>query len=286
MKYLKIKMPDGSKWVVPARIVAHNSACAVGWSGRMKERPILFNGEMVRAILDGRKTQTRRVCKLTEDGQLVIWKSESVTQCTRLRDDGPYWSPYGGSPYVPMPKSEYAQGCPYGQPGDELWVRERFCAIDLGMPTRTDILPVRSRYDLNEIGLLYHADERCHITEYKWKPSIHMPRWASRIQLRIKDVRVERVQEITEADARAEGCQFDGHYFSQDGHASRGSRTAVQWFAKLWDSINANRKDKGGNLLHYSWADNPWVWVVGFEKIDQHCGKPVEDKSTQEGAKE
>ena len=181
----------------------------------MKERPIMFNAAMVRAVLDGRKSQTRRVVK------------------------APKWSTPGYAG-VDFP-------CPYGAPGDRLWVRECFHA-----------------YSLKEVGsplgqlttnVVYRADPTS--DEYwavKWRPSIYMPRWASRITLEVTGVRVERVQDIGELDAEREGTPN----FNQSP-----SGVSVSDFIHLWDSINGKRN--GGV---YSWDSNPWVWVVEFRGVD------------------
>ena len=124
--------------------------------------------------------------------------------------------------------------CPYGQVGDRLWVRETFCEHTTG-------------------GVIYRADEKPLEGIYSyhtWRPSIHMPRWASRITLEITEVRVERVQEITEEDAKTEGVN-EISLIDRDGYYSS--------FADLWDSINAKRG--------YGWDTNPWVWVISFDKV-------------------
>lgn len=164
----------------------------------MKERPIIFSGEMVRAILAGRKTQTRRVIK----PQPVI-------------QDGVAFFKTG-------------QRCPYGQIGDRMWVREAWIR-NSGVPA-------------------YRADDPSWPGETpKWKPSIHMPRWASRITLEIVNVRVERLQDITVGDAWAEGCPNSDVNVIPD------------WFIPLWAGINAAR----GN----GWDDNPWVWAIEFKRV-------------------
>lgn len=207
----------------------------------MKERPILFSGPMVRAILEGRKTQTRRVVKI----------------------DAPFVEFDGCDPYWPVFEDKYGDpvraACPYGEVGDRLWVRETFFDTT---PYSDAMLfynrknPVAYRADDEEIG--------CHA----WKPSIHMPRWASRILLEVVDVRVERLRNIAVRDAVAEGL---------DSKTSIGPFRTLGWkdytagsvsylldaresFQSLWDSINAGRG--------YSWAANPWVWVVEFKRIE------------------
>jgi hypothetical protein len=218
---------------------------------QVRERPILFSAPMVRAILYGTKTQTRRV---------VI---------RRMKDEGEWVKVRPVRGYTPETiRSEYP--CPYGQPGDRLWVREA-CGIraDLG----------------RQAGVVYRADHPGEALPFghiydeatRWRPSIHMPRWASRITLEITDVRVERAQEITEADAIAEGINprtalaMNGmSYFPNlqawaltdngipgAGEPEHGHRGV---FAQLWDSLNAPRG--------YGWEANPWVWVVSFRRIN------------------
>lgn len=172
----------------------------------MKERPILFNGEMVRAILAGQKTQTRRIPPKTQQGSLF---------------------------------------CPYGHPGDRLWVKETFAYAQDGTVV----------YRASMVGSPWDAITRRAIT---WHPSIHMPRWASRITLEITDVHVERVQDIHEEDAIAEG--IDPRKLSY----LSGER-AVTKFSVLWNSIYA--ADGLG------WDVNPWVWVVTFKRAEEVCPK-------------
>jgi hypothetical protein len=205
------------------------------------ERPILFNTEMVRAILEGRKTQTRRVVKPQppEDIDKLFgpekYKPAITDQYGELREGEPIFGAHDGW-------GEWGIKCPY-QPGDTLWVREN---LRCGMWNDRE-------------GIYYEADgEWCwDLTRpYKWAwgktflPARFMPKGVSRLFLTVKDVRVERLQEITEEDAIAEGIRIGiggEPYFS--------CRDA---FVALWDSINAKRG--------YSWDANPWVWVVEFER--------------------
>jgi len=202
----------------------------------MKERPILFSGEMVRAILDGRKTVTRRVVKAKH------------------------------IPFIEKILGGYLDGkwnqrpMPYGQPGDRLWVRETW------RPTANC-----KGYPEGFLGVEYRSDGETRATGHprepfvyvsplrdKWRPSIHMPRWASRIMLEVTGVRVERLQEITEKGARAEGC----HGMGSNGDAEfppEGIISAVEDFRDLWDSINESRG--------FGWDKNPWVWVVEFKRV-------------------
>lgn len=188
----------------------------------MKEKPILFSGAMVRAILDGRKTMTRRVVK----GRDIRVGIGTVTHRKR-RADGDHWEP--------LP-------CPYGQPGDRLWVKETWA------DTRTECKrnPVSYRATWN-------ADDDFD-RGFNWRPSIFMPRWASRITLEITAVRVERLQEITEEDAVKEGvipCVEPDVVEHPPG--------CVCNFRNLWNSINAKRG--------FGWDSSPWVWVVSFKRI-------------------
>ena len=193
-----------------------------------KERPILFSGPMIRAILAGAKTQTRRVVK----PQSAILTDEMARAL-------------GVQP--PAQQNPPVIRCPYGVPGDRLWVRETFAWLSdgTGCPDDAD-------------GVLYRAtdpgwdDEK---TGLRWRPSIFMPWAASRILLEITDVRVERLQEISEADARAEGVTPTFPIYGDcGGFEHEGHRDA---FIRLWESINGAG----------SWDANPWVWVVSFRQI-------------------
>lgn len=174
----------------------------------MKERPILFKDEMIRAILNGSKTQTRRIIK----PQPLPGEIGTLGR---------------GVPFIRGEKNSIL--CPYGQPGDRLWVRETH-AIE-GSIVR------------------YHATDNVNELRRK-RPSIHMPRWASRLTLEITRVRVERLQACNEVDAIAEGAPW-----AACGSPQEGSRKAG--FAALWESINGPG----------SWDANPWVWVVEFKRV-------------------
>lgn len=202
----------------------------------VKERPILFSTEMVKAILDEKKSQTRRVIKPQPkplEGSWLFWKYKVEDIET---EPNSYASPQDMTPY-----------CPYGQVGDRLWVRETF---------------IESKYFLNKDGshsrVWYKADDSEHIgvLNYPWKPSIHMPRWASRITLEITDVRVERLQEITKDDCLKEGFNII------QGNMDRPS--VRFYFYNYWDSI-VNKKYPF-NWTH-TWKGNPWVWVISFKII-------------------
>ena len=222
----------------------------------MKEHPILFNGEMVRAILSGQKTQSRRVIK---PQPTVDYHSGFVLESmdkTRRYGDVIFTDTVNP---VFVTKTEYAR-YPYGEPGDVLWVRETFSTSGLtrynytGDPDEhggpNDRCCAYAADAMYKCGKPIPPDELA-AGSHKWKPSIHMPRWASRITLKVTGVRVERVQDITETDARAEGVSL--MHLDDLGQTWA---TYRRGFEALWDSINAKRG--------YSWESNPWVWVVTF----------------------
>lgn len=219
-----------------------------------RERPILFSDAMVRAILDGRKTQTRRMVKPQPS-----WISEAWHWVCKKLDAGYCHTRAEALMRLMLPH------CPYGQPGHRLWVREAH-------------------------ALMLHADgERVHYradgdnpvdwrgNPLRWTPSIHMPRWASRILLEITGVRVERLQQITKKDALAEGVTQRGAHYSMDWsgvgkptgirnvdgtralatEAYLGNDNAIGAFATYWENLS------GPN----SWNANPWVWVVEFKRV-------------------
>jgi len=186
----------------------------------MTERPILFSGEMVRAILAGRKTQTRRVIKCTG--------LDCLGACGVAGED----MRFAGRDWV---GNSVLLKCPHGQRGSKLWVRETWQEDPVG-----------------EFGICYKAtghNEKCKVHSHLWRPSIFMPRHASRLTLEITGVRVERVQDISEDDAKAEGVE---PFAPDDGRYRIG-------YAELWDSINAKRG--------FGWEVNPWAWVLEFKRV-------------------
>lgn len=219
------------------------------------EKPILFNGEMVRAILSGRKTQTRRIVKPQPPGYIDELHGNDLRGRAPYRIEHYETGCILGSGFEDDDNVLYR--CPFGVPGDRLWVRESFrftcdeksfsCVAYEADGTARQMLCLDGG-DGDPIGV-GKACRPAIFESLKWRPSIHMPRWASRITLKVTDVRVQRVQDISEEDAIAEGCQCAGV------PASLTNRGA---FAKLWDSINA----KDGN----GWAANPWVWAVTFKR--------------------
>lgn len=203
----------------------------------MKERPILFSGPMVRAILSGQKTQTRRSLKLLPG---LAWYDHLGGE-----KEGWFCDPNG-----PGWWHVEEMACPYGQPGDRLWVRETWAAGACAEGLSPSMLHAPTWLRDNG-GLWYQADsdrDRPGLVSRRgrWRPSIHMPRWASRITLEITSTRVERLHEITKEDAIREGVNRG------DGG---GGRMA---FGRLWASIHGAA----------SWDANPWVWVVSFRRLE------------------
>lgn len=214
----------------------------------VKERPILFSGAMVRALLDGTKTQTRRVVKHQPSGSEIFAPNEFCDM----------W--YFRDAYYACPENDIGRyvKCPYGKQGDRLWVRETFFSNSFDYPKPTEHAKEHLYYRAD--GLPDFEGEEKYI---RWVPSIHMPRWASRITLEIVSVRVERLQEISEEDAIAEGIRFADGYYIGCLHPIKGTPkvfpTAVDAFCSIWDSINAERG--------YPWESNPFVWVLEFRRV-------------------
>lgn len=229
----------------------------------MRERPILFIGDMVRAILEGRKTVTRRTVKSD-------WIQSERAPLETSAGVFHFWC-----------SGEFA--CPYGLPGDRLWVRETWCDVNLygapGLAYRADgdirdlmaepcFLDADGAFDysadrVKAYGFAVWCDDLLSGAEGRWRPSIHMPRWASRILLEITAVRVERLQDITEEQAIAEGIDLDALADAQDrydmvlaGSGADGRATPITAFRDLWNST-------GGD-----WDANPWVWVIEFKRVE------------------
>lgn len=220
-----------------------------------KERPILFTGPLVRAILEGRKTQTRRLVKAT-GGRVRI---PGTRRALVLGEQGLMWRPHGGAELQPYPRPEEAS--PYGVPGDRLWVREAHYIYPSPAPCWTG-LPMRRGEHKGQPAIAYYREGFDRAFSGRWRPSIHMPRWASRIDLRVTSVRVERLQDISEEDARAEGVDMSHRLVALDSGQEYGpGEGAALRFRLLWDSINAKRAP---------WESNPWVWVVSFEREARH----------------
>ena len=219
----------------------------------MKERPILFSAPMVRAILNGTKTQTRRVVNgIKQPGETKHPMSHAPNEAYQL-DDGQVWR----FDYLEG-VSRYDVRCPFGQIGDRLWVREAWRTI----PSADRIKP----RDLMNVESLthYEADAAKPTGMGKLRPSMFMPRWASRITLEVTGVRVERLQDISEADAVAEGIERAEDFFGCPCWKCYGedadvvaSDDPVGSYQSLWESINGAG----------SWDANPWVWVVEFKPV-------------------
>lgn len=228
----------------------------------MKERPILFSAPMVRAILDSQKTATRRICKHRRD-----WLTGCELACCELA-------------------GEVNRGCydnaAYGQPGDRLWVREAHSLFQTHGQHRPDGkrwgpwggLPTRTSPDGTQIAYYREGFDRC--DGGPWRPSIHMPRWASRITLEITGVRVERLHDITAPDILAEGIRIPAdpvsgnalidistrhgpsHFLTREQYSDPNAVLRAHW-AALWVQINGID----------SWTANPWVWVIEFKRLPQ-----------------
>lgn len=243
----------------------------------MKERPILFSAPNVRAILEGRKTQTRRLVPpvwTVEDIKPPWWwtKARLVHRPTCIRElceqvDDSELACYGFEF-----TNKHAPRSPFGSPGDRLWVREThafasrnhwpdlphvFSPVETGLGVT---VYYRAGFDRAKSGLT-------------WRPSIHMPRWASRITLEVTEVRVERLQDISEADAEAEGVErvfgrdvppaMGGGVETWRDYLEEGWRTSARSsFVTLWESIHGRG----------AWAKNPWVWAINFKRVtkEQH----------------
>ncbi|MGA7586856.1 MAG: hypothetical protein WCB03_12595 [Rouxiella badensis] len=208
----------------------------------MKERPIIFNAEMVNAILSGRKTQTRRVIQspaksMQANGMQVIeyreagdkWYGDHVFS---MRGSSGTWHDYT--------KEQFLAKCPFGEIGDRLWVRETWARYNIDQYSHDMAYRATTPDDWPKGGL--------------WRQSNHMPRWASRITLEITGVRVERLNSISDADVKVEG-------YPAEREAGGGRYDAWLWYRSLWESIYGEE----------SWQANPWVWVIEFKRVDNEA---------------
>lgn len=205
------------------------------------QRPLIFSGEMVRAILDERKTMTRRVIK--PQPKHIEWFAHQSGWCARL---GKNERLTRGADYTMVT-------CPYGQPGDQLWVRESLT-----------LWPGHAEYTADQSGESWVPESMelyRFLDTYKRAtvPPIHMPRWASRLTLEITEVKVERLKEISEEDAIAEGCPMP----TQSGGMHPWPRNQ---FRTLWDTLN-------GKKPGCSWDSNPWVWCIRFRPLSRFRGE-------------
>lgn len=256
------------------------------WSGIMKERGMIFNGEMTRAILDGRKTQTRRIMKVQpsedftpmnmalETDYKARWYTPGVV------DKDGYLQPASKEVFGVSNENE-GYSCPFGAVGDRIWVRETWailgnedgCCIDweeklckADERSAARIYRASCEQKPGNYGLWSIPDDadwkphtKDHQYEGAWRPSIHMPRWASRILLEITDVRVERLNSISQEDAQAEGMELTGWRPTYSDPDSGGEvMTPYDNFAELWSSICGDE----------SWKANPWVWVISFKRVE------------------
>jgi len=213
----------------------------------MAEHPILFSTEMVKVILKGNKTQTRRIFKDTTE----------------------HHSPYNPA-YLERWKNDsgWENICPYGKIGDTLWVRETFAyRIDVDIDKEREKAKHYLMYKANGGSPYNHMNWHSYTN---WKPSIHMPRWASRINLKITDIRIQKLQDVSENDAFEEGMNKQIATYlgisTPESQEEFNFTACRRVFHALWDYINAKRG--------YSWESNPWVWCISFRKID----KPIEVK--------
>ncbi|MEX2964243.1 hypothetical protein [Microbulbifer sp. TYP-18] len=218
-------------------------------SDKFKERPILFNGPMVRAILEGRKTQTRRIIKPQPFNGAS--GESAIKQIGGLRDE---------QTLSQVMTSAWQAGfvdttCPCGEEGDRLWVRETF-----RLSTHNDC-PHYEPCNCRSGVPFYRSDAE--IGEEKWKPSIHMPRWASRITLEITNIRVERLREMSQEDAYCEGVTRELRnsfgYACDESEEIFNTRQSKETFSFLWESIYGDG----------SWDANPWVWVIEFKRVEE-----------------
>ncbi|WP_345815330.1 hypothetical protein AAGS40_23425 [Paraburkholderia sp. PREW-6R] len=225
----------------------------------MKERPILFSGPMVRALLDGRKTQTRRIVKLPHNNPLGQWEPIPIGGENGGRTAAGETIPLQGG--IWHTRTGDSLMCPHGQPGDRLWVRE----------TWRGVVEINPPGKMTELGVARYVPDQqyCRRVEYlathgrddePWRPNIHMPRWASRITLEVTGVRVESLEDISEADARAEGVTIEERHMN--GYCAGETRPpSIRAFRELWESINGAG----------AWTANPWVWVVQFKRVTREA---------------
>ena len=211
----------------------------------MKERGMIFNAEMVRAILDGRKTQTRRIMKLqpkpSKSRPGDFWfSSKKLESMVHVSDLAP-----GNSPIADYHLFIQEHCGPFGAAGDRIWVREAGAEAGASAP---ELKLYRANYPDHVPS---HYENVPPVEEIRWTPSIHMPRWASRITLEITGVRVERLNTISTESARAEG-------YPAERELDGGNIDPWLWFRDLWDGIYPEQ----------SFKHNPWVWVISFKRIE------------------
>ncbi|WP_285158248.1 ASCH domain-containing protein [Lelliottia wanjuensis] len=201
---------------------------------------MIFNGEMVRAILDGRKTQTRRI--VSERHLNLIDLGSQIGECYPLECGIDHENS----------QSYYREHCPFGNPGDRIWVRETWAEAGAGAP---DLKLYRANYPSH---VPTHYENVPPVDEIRWTPSIHMPRWASRLTLEITGVRVELLASVSDDDAGKEG-------YPENPAPYGGGMDKWLWFRQLWDSIYPDQ----------SFKHNPWVWVIEFKVVPNVQDNPA-----------
>lgn len=224
----------------------------------MKERPILFSEQRVRALLVGQQTQTRRIMKTQ-----ALGPGQDNHEGVHAFDV----SANHLHGYKMMAMTDISYQCPYGKPGDILWVRETWRGPIVPESAlaeyERDPTPFRLpefcqyRADSNELG--HHSMNDTEGEQFGWQTAIHMPRWASRINLQITGVRAEKIQDISEDDIMAEGVQTDSHFLNNFFTMNMNSESPKEAYRKAW------QKQYGAT----SWEVNPWVWVVEFQRVER-----------------
>lgn len=227
----------------------------------MKERPMIFNTEMVRAILDGRKTQTRRIMKKQPEPSKAR-EGDFYFPCDKMQSMVHVSDFIPGNSMIPDAHEFFSKCCPFGEVGDRIWVRETWARYNIDQDSHDMAYRATTPEDWAEEG--------------RWRPSIHMPRWASRITLEITGVRVERLNDITHEDAGREGLHTEvwdqtvvaRNYAAEDEFFQFWSESMPHYvemnelfrasFHSLWQSIYGEE----------SWQANPWVWVIDFRRIE------------------
>ncbi|EBB5941623.1 hypothetical protein CMR97_24295 [Salmonella enterica] len=221
----------------------------------MKERGMIFNAEMVRAILDGKKTQTRRIMAIQpEHSELGLRR---VIDSKNGRDNGKYFWSQSDARGLKMRSKVF--GCPYGEVGDRIWVRETWQVIHdhidesshVEYRTYAPSIPKEKDRYWHTVYAEHFGDESREDRGFPWRPAIHMPRWASRITLEITDVRVERLRGLSEEDAKSEGI------IPSAGGVLPGWEYRIN-FRDLWMDIYGTD----------NWEANPWVWVIEFKRVE------------------
>ncbi|HBR2315728.1 TPA: hypothetical protein L9P45_003526 [Klebsiella pneumoniae] len=243
----------------------------------MTERGMIFNAEMVRAILDGRKTQTRRI--MTVQPQSSEFGLRYIAESSLAKEVGMYF--WSQSDACGMKARSKPFACPYGKPGDRIWVRETWSSDFANYYPNDRVWYAADnnrRLDIEVVdGVrgIYSPESDVHVP-FRWRPSIHMPRWASRILLEITDVRVERLNAISEEDAQREGVHAEVwdqtvvarnyaardeffQFWSEDmPHYVEMNQLYRSSFRSLWESIYGSE----------NWLANPWVWVIEFKRVE------------------